>query len=69
MTSGRAPFGVGWTHAYDIRMVDENSGTVTDETMNLSDRADFFGARLTSDDMGAGWHIMVEWTHEPANEN
>jgi hypothetical protein len=37
------PFGIGWTHAYDIRMVDENSGTVTDETLNLSDRADFFG--------------------------
>jgi hypothetical protein len=39
------PFGVGWTHAYDIRNQDESSAPVTDETLNLSDRADFFGGQ------------------------
>jgi hypothetical protein len=37
------PFGIGWTHAYDIRMIDENSGVVTDESLNMADRSDFFG--------------------------
>src|SRR5579862_3858766 len=39
------PFGIGWTHAYDIRNQDESSQPITDETMNLSDRSDFFGGK------------------------
>ena len=43
------PFGVGWTHAYDIRMQEdaavqtENGGTAS--TVNQVDRTDFFGAK------------------------
>src|SRR5262245_34982747 len=33
------PFGIGWTHAYDIRM-EEEAGSV-----NKSDRVDFFGGK------------------------
>ncbi|MCA1596469.1 MAG: DUF6531 domain-containing protein, partial [Chloroflexi bacterium] len=33
------PFGVGWTHAYDIRMEEEGGGS------NLADRTDFFGGK------------------------
>jgi RHS repeat-associated protein len=40
------PFGVGWTHAYDIRNEEENPTTNgTDASLNYSDRQDFFGAR------------------------
>jgi len=40
------PFGVGWTHAYDIRMEEENPTTnETSESLNVADRTDFFGAK------------------------
>ena len=40
------PFGVGWTHAYDIRMEEENPATnETSESLNVADKTDFFGAK------------------------
>ena len=40
------PFGQGWTHAYDIRTVEENPDTnYTDDSLNYMDRTDFFGGR------------------------
>ena len=39
------PFGVGWTHAYDIRMEEENPATNQDDSLNFADRTDFFGAK------------------------
>lgn len=42
----QGPFGVGWTHAYDIRMQEENPTTnQTDDSLNYADRVDFFGGR------------------------
>ena len=39
-------FGVGWQHAYDIRMEEENPTTnQTNDTLNVADRTDFFGAK------------------------
>ena len=40
------PFGQGWTHAYDIRTVEENPATnYTDDSLNYMDRSDFFGGQ------------------------
>ncbi len=41
------PFGVGWTHAYDIHMAEEPAATTTrdDAQNNFSDRQDFFGGQ------------------------
>ena len=39
------PFGIGWTHAYDIRMEEDAANTPTDDSLNFADRTDFFGAR------------------------
>ena len=40
------PFGTGWTHAYDLRMQEENPTTnETDDTLNVADRTDFFGGK------------------------
>ena len=40
------PFGQGWTHAYDIRTVEENPDTnYTDDSLNYMDRTDFFGGK------------------------
>ncbi len=39
-------FGVGWTHAYDIRMEEENPSTnETSDSLNVADRTDFFGGK------------------------
>ncbi len=40
------PFGQGWTHAYDIRIEEENPTTnQTDDTLNYVDRSDFFAGK------------------------
>ncbi len=39
-------FGTGWTHAYDIRMEEENPSTnETSDSLNVADRTDFFGGK------------------------
>ena len=39
------PFGIGWTHAYDIRMEEDAANTPTDDSLNFADRTDFFGGK------------------------
>ena len=39
-------FGTGWTHAYDLRMEEENPSTnETSDSLNVADRTDFFGGK------------------------
>ncbi len=39
------PFGIGWTHAYDIRMEEDPTNTPTDVSLNFADRTDFIGGK------------------------
>lgn len=39
------PFGVGWTHAYDIRMEEDTANVPSDGSLNFADRIDFFGGK------------------------
>jgi hypothetical protein len=39
------PFGIGWTHAYDIRMEEDAANTPSDDSLNFANRIDFFGGR------------------------
>ena len=40
------PFGIGWTHCYDLRMEEENPTTnENDDALNVADRTDFFGGK------------------------
>ena len=36
------PFGIGWTHTYDIRMEEAPNATTGDASLNYSERSDFF---------------------------
>ncbi len=39
------PFGIGWTHAYDIRMEEAPGATTGDASLNYTERNDFFGGK------------------------